>query len=147
MLFRSAETIQEPKKRDTVGACPSLVQLAEVTAQSGDTDKAIEIYKDILVLNPEHEIALKNLEILQGTIGTKKIKQEIKRQYIFEINQAFNLVQAELTPADGFILSRINGKWTVEEILSVTPLSEDQVLGSLGNLLENKMIRQVNQGG
>src|SRR5580698_10220245 len=45
-----------------------------------------------------------------------------------------------LTPVDGFVLSRVDGKLTARDLAASTGLSEDQVSTSLDKLAELKVV-------
>jgi hypothetical protein len=45
-----------------------------------------------------------------------------------------------LDPQEGFMLSRINGEWTVQTLLKVCPMSEEDALLVLARLIDRKLI-------
>lgn len=57
------------------------------------------------------------------------------------------LTQIELDPSEGFVLSRLNGKWDVHSIMKICPLSERQVLLALKRFLDNGLIDILRSSG
>jgi hypothetical protein len=50
------------------------------------------------------------------------------------------LTRQPFNPQEGFLLSRINGQWNVQNLLKVCPLPEEEVISILARLLERKVI-------
>ena len=53
-----------------------------------------------------------------------------------------SLLTEDLTPEEGFLITRVNGEWNIESIVSISPLREVEVLRILKKLRE-KMIIQL----
>lgn len=51
-----------------------------------------------------------------------------------------DLTEQQLGPQEGFVLSRINGEWDIESILSICPFREADCLRMIKNLLERGVI-------
>ena len=50
------------------------------------------------------------------------------------------LTQHAFDPQEGFLLSRINGEWSVRSILKLCPLPEERALEIIGRLLDRRVI-------
>ncbi|PYS73722.1 MAG: hypothetical protein DMF69_03970, partial [Acidobacteria bacterium] len=50
------------------------------------------------------------------------------------------LTEQTLDPQEGFILSRINGDWDIQSILSICPFRDADCLRMIRNLIERKVI-------
>lgn len=50
------------------------------------------------------------------------------------------LADLELDPQEGFVLSRINGEWSVRSILKICPMHQEEVLVIFKRLLDNALI-------
>ena len=51
-----------------------------------------------------------------------------------------DLGQKEIGPQEGFMLSRINGEWDLQSILSICPFREADSLRMIKNLLDKGII-------
>ena len=52
-----------------------------------------------------------------------------------------NLTDRPFTPAEGFVLSRINGQWDVKSIMKISPMKELEVLMVFHKFLKDGVIR------
>ncbi len=50
------------------------------------------------------------------------------------------LAKLELDPHEGFVLSRVNGKWNVRSILKICPMQENEVLIIFKRLMDITLI-------
>jgi hypothetical protein len=54
--------------------------------------------------------------------------------------QPDTLTHEDISPQEGFVLSRINGEWDVQSILSICPFREADSLRMMKTLLDKKII-------
>ncbi len=50
------------------------------------------------------------------------------------------LANMELEPREGFVLSRLNGKWNVQSILKICPMGEQEALAIFKGLIDKDLI-------
>ena len=56
-----------------------------------------------------------------------------------------SLTTEQLTPEEGFLVSRVTGTWNIESIVSVSPLREVDVLLTLKRLRERGILELQNE--
>lgn len=114
---------------------------ARLSAEGGRWGEAMEILQVLSVANPGRKDLFD--ELLKVTEGL--------RRAIYEQNFVLSdvpvvtigpdaLAHLNLDPADGFILSRIDGRISVADILRITPIKELDGLRSFKRLLNSKVI-------
>ncbi len=113
---------------------------ARTAGQRGDWDKAVQILEGLSAIKAE----------LPGLADeTSRAKERLKRKIFETIHPADipivaigmdALQRLKLTPADGFILSRIDGRLSVAEVVRISSLSELDALRSFKRLLAAKVI-------
>jgi hypothetical protein len=75
-------------------------------------------------------------------------KEEVERAGILESTiDVSELVNLDCEPAEGFILSRINGRYSCQEVLSQLPGSELHNLVIIHNLLRRDLIKIRHEKG
>jgi hypothetical protein len=137
-----------------------LIRPADTTS-SGDRDTRVTLK----LAEADRDVAegrfVEAMEILQGLSSALPSRRDILqkllevadlfRAAVYEQNFAHedvpvptvgpeSLAHLKLDPTDGFILSRIDGTLSVQEILRITPVAETAVLRSLKRLLRSKVI-------
>jgi hypothetical protein len=56
------------------------------------------------------------------------------------LDQPSGFGQQQLGPQEGFVLSRINGEWDIQSVLSICPFREADSLRMIKRLLDNGII-------
>ena len=114
---------------------------AEISVSQGKWTEAIEILHGLSTANPGRQDIMTRL--LQVTDGFRRSVYE----HNFDVNDIpvvtigpDALSRLALDPSDGFILSRIDGRMSVQKILRISPQSEFEGLRALKRLLNAKVI-------
>jgi hypothetical protein len=114
---------------------------AEVSVGQGKWTEAIEILHGLTTANPGRQDIMTRL--LQVTDGFRRSVYE----HNFDLNDIpvvtigpDALSRLTLDPSDAFILSRIDGRMSVQKILRISPQSEFEGLRALKRLLNAKVI-------
>ena len=106
-----------------------------------DPDGAIEVLHRVLQMDPKNSRAQELLNQAE--------EQLIKRVYASElaphavptiIRSSSELTNEQLSPQEGFLLSRINGTWDIQSILSICPFREADSLRMIRNLFTRGII-------
>ena len=87
-----------------------------------------------------HGYSEERLKEMQTKRSSQIFSQDLPKTAIPFLNEKANYSNQQITPLHGFILSRINGQWSVSEILSVVPVPEAEALTSLKQLLDKGFI-------
>ncbi len=72
---------------------------------------------------------------------TESIYQQVKPDSVPKLVKTVpELLKEKFDPEENFLISRINGRWNLKMILTVTPLREVDSLSALKRLLDRKII-------
>ncbi|MEE8537725.1 MAG: hypothetical protein V3S71_06915, partial [Acidobacteriota bacterium] len=97
--------------------------------------QAIDLLRDALALAPSNADVRELLERAEGMFVDKARKHLMPLHKIpvlrVEIKQ---LMSENLTPEEGFLVSRINGTWDIKSIIDISPLREVDALRCLDHL-------------
>jgi uncharacterized protein DUF4388 len=110
----------------------------------GESEEALAL------LESAHEAGLRSSEL--SALGEEAERYFIERAYRHYLPPAKvpvlkrpleSLVNEALSPAEGFLVSRVNGTWDVRAIISISPLREVEALRALKRLRERGVIELV----
>ncbi len=113
-----------------------LREKAEMFYREGRLSEALILYEELLKEDPGNQALMDRLE-------------EIRRAQSVELENGFiprlkipmeKVTSLDLSPQEGFVLSRINGIWTVGEIIKLCPFPEETSIGILKILLAKGII-------
>ena len=121
-------------------AAAELLLLARGELDNDQADRALSIIHNVLRREPKN-IAAENLLV------------EAERKFISQVYAIIpptgvprivlrpeELAKKEIGPQEGFVLSRINGDWDIESILSICPFREADSLRMIKSMLDNGII-------
>jgi hypothetical protein len=107
-----------------------------------DPEEALLIIQKALQQQPNHPEAQALLPVAEekfikrvyeaGRISPKSIPQLLK--------SAMDLTAEQIDPQEGFVLSRINGSWDIQSILSICPFREADCLRMIKKLMERGIV-------
>lgn len=114
---------------------------AERDVANGRFVEAMEILQGLSSALPQRRDILQKLLEVADLFRASVYEQNFAHEDVPvpTINQE-SLAHLKLDPTDGFILSRIDGVLSVQEILRITPVPETAALRSLKRLLRSKVI-------
>jgi hypothetical protein len=135
------DTIERAPFIDTSVETPEdMVAIASRELDRGNSPKALSLIQAVLEQQPNN-----------GAAQALLVKAE--RKYIERMYQEFSpagvpkivisteeLATKEIAPQEGFMLSRINGEWDLQSILSICPFREADSLRMIKNLLDKGII-------
>jgi hypothetical protein len=135
------DTIERAPFIDTSVETPEdMVAIASRELDRGNSPKALTLIQAVLEQQPNN-----------GAAQALLVKAE--RKYIERMYQEFSpagvpkivisteeLATKEIAPQEGFMLSRINGEWDLQSILSICPFREADSLRMIKNLLDKGII-------
>ncbi len=108
-------------------------------ARYGD---AIPFFERILKIQPEHKEAARFMTRSVGAIQKELLDCLGSPNAVLEIDSGFRFDEAQdLTAAEGFVLSRIDGRSTAKEITYVSGLSQTQACLTLSRLFKGGIIK------
>ncbi|HXD32344.1 MAG TPA: DUF4388 domain-containing protein [Pyrinomonadaceae bacterium] len=124
-----------------VQSVSDLLWAARAELDDGKPDKALPLIQKILKEEPKNSEAQGLLLLAEGDFLRKIYSNDFSRQAVPKI-----LVDPEKMTMDGigaqegFVLSRINGEWDIESILSICPFREADSLRMIKTLLDKGII-------
>lgn len=137
-------TTESPAKEvEDNASIPAEVLLANgrERLQSGDADAAVEILRRAMAASPNDKDVLKLYETACISFRAKVYASDLLPDSTPVLLQGLNdLTDQEFTPEEGFLLSRIDGSWTLKSIIDVSPISEVDALRLMLRLRDRKII-------
>jgi hypothetical protein len=125
---------------DLPDAAADLLLLARSELNNGEAEKALSIIHTVLGRDPKNTAA----HTLLGEAERKFIDQvysEMSPSGVPKVLvQLEDLANKEIGPQEGFVLSRINGVWDIQSILSICPFREADSLSLIKKLWDNGII-------
>ena len=110
------------------------------TEEQGHSDKSLAVIHTVLEREPNNEAAHALLVKAEREV-IDRLYQEMSPTGVPKVVIGTDeLANKEISPQEGFMLSRINGEWDVQSILSICPFREADSLGMIKKLLDKGII-------
>jgi predicted ArsR family transcriptional regulator len=134
------ETSEPEHKPPAPDQPEDLLTFASRELDQGRADKALSAIHTVLEREPNNEAAHALLVKAEQKV-IAKLYQEMSPAGVPKIViSTEELANKEIGPQEGFVLSRINGEWDVQSILSICPFREADSLGMIKKLLDKGII-------
>jgi hypothetical protein len=131
----SADTSSLPEATD------ELLWIARRELKEDNVELALSVVQQVLQREPKNEDAQDLLAQTEERFIKKVYDSDLSPQSIPNILvQPDSLTHEQISPQEGFVLSRINGVWDVQSILSICPFREADSLRMIKTLLDKKII-------
>jgi tetratricopeptide (TPR) repeat protein len=138
-LTEEVEQKEEEKIKDEEIRILSNQALKEYN--SGEFEKAIQIFKHILSLEPNHSFARMMIQKSYDEIKDSLISSDFTIEHIPYLKRTITpLDEFNFTPQENYILSRINGINSVQSIIRISPILELQALMIFKKLAKDNLI-------
>jgi hypothetical protein len=125
---------------DLPDAAADLLLLARSELNNDEAEKALSIIHTVLARDPKNTAA----HTLLGEAETEfidRVYSEMSPTGVPKVLvQLEELANKEIGPQEGFVLSRINGEWDIQSILSICPFREADSLSLIKKLWDNGII-------
>ncbi|MDX1764772.1 MAG: DUF4388 domain-containing protein [bacterium] len=110
--------------------------------QKGRFGESIPFFERARSLHPENQEAERSLGRAIGAVQNGLLESLGSPDALLELDETFRIEEAkDLTAAEGFVLSRIDGKSTAKEVTFISGLSQTEACITLTRLLEKGIIR------
>ena len=107
----------------------------------GDPEAALTILHRVLQEDPKNTRAQELLNKAEERFVERIYESELAPHAVPKISMSPSDLNGEqLSPQEGFLLSRINGSWDIQSILSICPFREADSLRMMRNLLSRGII-------
>jgi uncharacterized protein DUF4388 len=121
-------------------AAAELLLLARAELDKDQADRALSIIHNVLRREPKNTAA-ENLLIEAERKFISQVYAKIPPNGVPKIVlKPEELAKKEIGPQEGFVLSRINGDWDIESILSICPFREADSLRMIKSMMDNGII-------
>ena len=130
-----------------LGENPSLqLQRARALVEKQKLQEAQEELRRILKDQPRHLDANKMMAVVQDMLQEKKPDLDLVPELAMSLDE---LTNTDLGPNEAFLATRVNGLWTIRDILSIAPFEPDECLGIFSKLLKRGILKATKsaQGG
>jgi hypothetical protein len=126
---------------DTVGAIEGLLAGARRRIEEGRLSQALEAYEEVLALDSLNQEAKKGLVAVSEARERARSLRRVPPEKVPALRiGAMALATEKFDAQEGFVLSRVNGQWSVQSILKVCPMPEEEALQIFVRLLDRKVI-------
>ncbi|GEM_PF-3465681 len=113
-----------------------LREKAEMFYREGRLKEALDLYQKLLKEDPGNQFLMARIEEIK-----KAHSVELEDRWVPKLKISMEkVISADLSPQEGFVLSRINGAWTLAEIIKLCPFPEETTRGILKILLAKGII-------
>ena len=128
-----------------LGENPSLqLQRARALVEKQKLQEAQEELRRILKDQPRHLDASKMMAVVQDLLEEKKLDQNLVPELAVTLDQ---LMTTDLGPNEAFLASRVNGLWTIRDILSIAPFEQSECLSIFSKLLKRGILKASQPAG
>jgi hypothetical protein len=122
-----------------LGENPSLqLQRARALVEKQKLQEAQEELRRILKDQPRHVDAGKMMAVVQDLLDDKKLDQDLVPELVVSLDE---LMTTNLGPNEAFLASRVNGLWTIRDILTIAPFEQDECLAIFSKLIKRGILK------
>lgn len=133
--------LPEAEAADAVGTIEALLALARAAVEEKRYDAAFEAYQDVLALDHLNQEAKKGLLAVSDGRKRQRTARRVPPNAVpVVLMPPSRLTQEKFNAEEGFVLSRINGRWDVQSILKLCPVGEEGALAIFARLVDRKVI-------
>jgi hypothetical protein len=124
----------------------TLLRNAEIAIESGDLVAGYERLSAIRSKYAKRREVSEQIASLEQMISTQLDRRKLSLNAVLELTIGpTELTSQSFSPQEGFLLSRINGVYTLGEILKMIPGSELENRVMVDNLLQREVVRLKGQ--
>lgn len=122
-----------------LGEHPSLhLQRARHLVEKQHLQEAQEELRRILREQPRNTDATAMMAVVQDMLQDSPLDQDLVPELAVSLDV---LMTTDLYPNEAFLASRVNGVWSIRDILSIAPFEPDECLGIFGKLLRRGILK------
>jgi len=126
---------------DPVGAIKALLTRAQKLLESHSFDGALQAYEAVLAIDGLNQSAKKGLLAVASARREWRTLSQLPIDSIPVLKVgSMALTQQSFDSQEGFVLSRINGQWSLRAILKLCPLPEADVLAIVARLVDRGVV-------
>ncbi len=104
--------------------------------------EALNMYRYLIKLTPSEEEVTRGLALAEEGLSQTFFRDVVPMTTVLELAIAMErLYKENLSPQEGYIVSRANGNWDIASILKVSPLAERDALRAIQMLMDKGILR------
>jgi hypothetical protein len=119
------------------------VQRARALVEKQKLQEAQEELKRVLQDQPLHQDASKMMMVVKDMLEEKKVDLDMVPELAMSLEE---LMHVNLGPNEAFLATRVNGLWTVRDILTIAPFDQEECLGIFSKLLKRGVLKDTKGG-
>ena len=100
--------------------------------------EAQEELRRILKDQPRHADAGRMMAVVQDLLDDRKLDQELVPELAVSLDE---LMTTDLGPNEAFLASRVNGLWSIRDILTIAPFEQDECLAIFSRLIKRGILK------
>jgi hypothetical protein len=130
-----------------LGENPSLqLQRARALVEKQKLQEAQEELRGILKDQPRHADAGRMMAVVQDLLDDRKLDQELVPELAVSLDE---LMTTDLGSNEAFLASRVNGLWSIRDILTIAPFEQQECLAIFSRLIKRGILKTSKpaQGG
>jgi len=117
------------------------LQQARTLVEKQKLQEAQEELRRILIDQPRHLQANEMMVMVQDLLDERKLDLELIPELAASMDE---LMTSNIGPNEAFLASRVNGLWSIRDILSMVPFEPSECLGILSRLLRRGILKVAN---
>lgn len=102
--------------------------------------------KSLLQEQPRLEEANRMLQVVEHLLEDNEVDQNLVPELAISIEE---LMESQLGPNEAFLATRVNGVWSIRDIVSISPFAEEECMAIFSKLLKRGILKTAHplQGG
>jgi Domain of unknown function (DUF4388) len=111
---------------------------AKALLEKQKLQEAQDELRRILTDQPRHQDASRMLEVVNGMMEEQQLDQDLVPELAISLDE---LMKQPLGPNEAFLATRVNGMWSIRDIFSIAPFSQDECLTIFAKLLKRGILK------
>ncbi len=131
----------QPRIADPVATIADLLARAYTLLQAQRYTEATKAYEEVLAIDRLNQNAKRGLRLVLELSERARVATTVPLDKIPVLTRDLASMTGErFEPQEGFVLSRVNGEWSVKSILRLCPMAEEETLHIFARLIERGVI-------
>lgn len=125
----ASSPLPESPERETGEEVASLVTRAQSALRAGEFERSLRLLRAAQNLDPENPAVRSSLKGAETVISSELKKAGLSLSRVPRMTKPLDeITDLDISPNEGFLISRINGIWDVGAIIKISPMRESEAL-------------------
>lgn len=135
------ESVRESPERDGNEEVESLLARAQTALRAGEFEKSLRLLRAAQSLDPDNPGVRSSIKGAETVISSELKKAGITLSRVPRLKRSLDdITDLDISPNEGFLISRINGMWDVGSIIKISPMRQSEALLIFRRLREEGII-------